>query len=457
MGVLSRCIVKLRSLASPNSVQGHLGSCEGRMVSGWAVDPADPSAEVSVSIRADGVLLGSAVANNFREDLKAAGVGLGHGKYAFGFRLPPSFRPASGFRLSAEVEGRSELKGSPLSVERLPDECITGCLDGCNDGTVYGWVMDTMNPERALSVLIEHEGRLLGQVVAHAFREDLRREGVGLGHGQYGFRLAIPPEVRAQGTYSVAARVKDGPVLAGSPMTLTENPSEPFRTTGPAVRSFLATQYLQGTGIEIGALNHPMRLPAGCSVRYADAFTSAELRKKYPAELHGYEIVEVDILTDAHLLSGVADGSLDFVIANHVLEHLENPLLALQNMMRVLRTGGVLFLALPDKRHSFDKDRPCTSFEHILEDFQSGPEGSRRSHYLEWIRLVEKASEPEVEDRLHMLLDELHYSIHFHVWSQFEVVSMLERARDVVALNYEVECFKANGDECISILRRLEG
>jgi SAM-dependent methyltransferase len=410
-----------------------------------------------VSIRADGVLLGTAVANNFREDLKAAGVGLGHGKYAFGFRLPPSFRPTSSFRLSAEVEGRNELKGSPVTVERLADECITGCLDGCDDGTVYGWAMDTMNLEREISVSIEHEGRLLGTVVAHAFREDLRREGVGLGHGQYGFVLAVPAEVRVQGTYTLTARAKDGPALAGSPMTITENSTQPFRTTGPAVRSFLATQYLQGAGIEIGALNHPMRLSEGCSVRYADAFTSAELRKKYPAELHGYDIVDVDILTDAHLLTGVQDGSQDFVIANHVLEHLENPLLALRNLLRVLRTGGVLFLALPDKRHSFDKDRPCTTFEHILADFQNGPEGSRGSHYLEWIRLVEKAPEAEVENRLHVLLDELHYSIHFHVWSQFEVLSMLERARGVVALNYEIECFKANGDECISILRRLPG
>ena len=32
---------------------------------------------------------------------------------------------------------------------------------------------------------------------------------------------------------------------------------------------------------------------------------------------------------------------------------------------------------------------------------------------------------------------------------------MLDRARGVIPFNYELECFKANGAECISIVRRL--
>lgn len=460
MSFLSRSVLKLRSLTSPNAVQGHLGACEGRIVSGWALDLADPSAEVSVSVRADGVLLGTAIANKFREDLKTAGVGLGHGKYAFGFHLPAAFRPAAGFRLSVEVEGRNELAGSPITVDHLPDDSITGHVDGCDDGIVYGWAFVSQDPEQAVSVAIEHEGQVLGIVPANAFRDDLRQACLGLGRGQHGFLMPIPPGIRALKTYTLTARVEGGPFeggpfLEGSPMTVTENPDQPFRTSGPAVRSFLAAQYFRGEGIEIGALSHPMRLPEGCSVKYVDAFTSEELRTQYPVELQGYQIVDVDIVTDAHLLSGIADGSLDFVIANHVLEHLEDPLLALRNMLRVLRSGGVLFLALPDKRHTFDKDRPCTTFEHILEDHRNGPELSRKAHHLEWIRLVEKLPESEVEGRLRVLAQEPDSGIHLHVWSQFEVLTMLDRAREVTMLNYEIDCFKANGAECISILRRL--
>jgi predicted SAM-dependent methyltransferase len=460
MSLLSRSVLKLRNLALPNTIQGHLGALEGRLVSGWAFDPANPSAEVQVSIRADGVLLGTAAANQFREDLKAAGIGLGHGKYAFGFHVPPDFRPTASFQLSAEVDGRNRLAASPLTVDRLPDDSVSGHLDGCNDGVVFGWALIQQNPQELVSVAIEHEGRLLGSVKANAFREDLRLSGVGSGRGQHGFRLPVPPEVRALKTYTLTARVEGGPYeggpsLEGSPMTVTENTDQPFQTTGSAVRSFLAGQYFQGQGLEIGALNHPMRLPAGCSVRYADAFTSEELRKQYPVELQGYDIVEVDIITDAHLLTGVDDSSQNFVIANHVLEHLEDPLLALRNMLRVLLPGGVLFLALPDKRHTFDRDRPCTTFEHILEDHRNGPESSRAAHHLEWLRVVEKVPESEIEDRLRVLTEEPDSGIHLHVWSQFEVLNMLDRARGVVAVNYELECFKANGAECISVLRRL--
>ena len=70
----------------------------------------------------------------------------------------------------------------------------------------------------------------------------------------------------------------------------------------------------------------------------------------------------------------------DFVIANQVLEHFQNPLLALQNMLRVLKPGGVLYLSLPDKRFSFDVDRPVTTVEHVLRDYRrgtrSGPDAS---------------------------------------------------------------------------------
>jgi SAM-dependent methyltransferase len=237
-------------------------------------------------------------------------------------------------------------------------------------------------------------------------------------------------------------------------MTVTENLDQPFRTTDSEVRSSLASEYLQGDGIEIGAFNHPMSLPADCSVRYVDALTTEELRKQYPVELQTWDVVDVDIVTDAHLLSGVEDGSQNFVIANHVLEHLEDPLLALRNMLRVLRIGGVLFLALPDKRYTFDKDRPCTTFEHILKDHLNGPETSREAHHLEWLRLL-NVPEPEIADRLRELRDKPDFGIHLHVWSQFEILSMLDRAREVILFKYQIECFKTNGAECISVLRRL--
>lgn len=52
---------------------------------------------------------------------------------------------------------------------------------------------------------------------------------------------------------------------------------------------------------------------------------------------------------DAHTLPGIADNSLDFIHASHVLEHLERPEEALKTWLRVLKPGGWLTILLPEK------------------------------------------------------------------------------------------------------------
>jgi SAM-dependent methyltransferase len=96
-----------------------------------------------------------------------------------------------------------------------------------------------------------------------------------------------------------------------------------------------------------------------------------ELREHYP-ELNGLPLEEVDILDDGERLGTISDGSLDFVIANHFLEHCKDPLLTLSYFARVLRPGGIVYLAVPDKRHTFDVDRPVTSLDNLFRDHTEG-------------------------------------------------------------------------------------
>jgi predicted SAM-dependent methyltransferase len=65
--------------------------------------------------------------------------------------------------------------------------------------------------------------------------------------------------------------------------------------------------------------------------------------------------VKIDYLCKADNLVGIVNLSQDFIIANHVFEHLDNPLKALIEWHRVLKGGGILFLTVPDKRRTFDK------------------------------------------------------------------------------------------------------
>jgi predicted SAM-dependent methyltransferase len=214
----------------------------------------------------------------------------------------------------------------------------------------------------------------------------------------------------------------------------------------------LARRYLHGQGLEIGALHCPLRVPSNVSVRYVDRMDVAALESHYP-ELSGQKLVEVDVIDDGERLDSQPDGSVDFVIANHFIEHAEDPLGALENHLRVLRPGGIVYLAVPDRRRTFDADRRPTPLEHIVEDHQGGPALSRTTHQEEWAQLVEKVPVQEVQARARALEEE-NYSIHFHVWTPDEFSALLEHARREEKLPFEIEEVQGNGHEFIVILRR---
>jgi predicted SAM-dependent methyltransferase len=220
----------------------------------------------------------------------------------------------------------------------------------------------------------------------------------------------------------------------------------------PLNRDAIAARFLRGEGLEIGALHNPLPVSDHARVRYVDRMTTPDLRRQYP-ELDGKPLVDVDVVDDGERLASVPDASVDFVIANHFLEHCQDPIGALGTMFRVVRPGGIVYLAIPDKRFTFDVDREVTPPEHLLEDHRSGPEGSRREHFEDWARLVDKVGEAEVGAHAAKLLDD-DYSIHFHVWTQKDALELLSVARRELGLDYDVEVAIRNGHENVFVLRK---
>lgn len=216
-------------------------------------------------------------------------------------------------------------------------------------------------------------------------------------------------------------------------------------------REFVADTFIRGHGIEIGALHMPLGVPRSAKVKYVDRLSVADLRKQYP-ELADKELVKVDILADGEKLESVQDSSQDFVIANHFIEHCQNPIGALINMFRVLKSGGVLYLAIPDKRDSFDRDRPVTTLEHLFRDYEEGPAWSKRQHFEEWTRLVNKVEDDEAAERQIAQNLSIDYSIHYHVWTQAEMLEMIVALRKLVSFEAEL-CLK-HETEFIFILRK---
>lgn len=214
-----------------------------------------------------------------------------------------------------------------------------------------------------------------------------------------------------------------------------------------AAREQIARQYLRGDGIEVGALNAPLRVP-GCTVRYMDRAPLEAVQRDY-AEVSG--ILAPDIVGDLETLTGVADRSVDFIIANHVLEHVENPLRALAAVSRVLRTSGFAFIALPDKRFTFDKRRAITPLWHIVRDFRQGPEWSRRSHYVDWAKNVERVN--NVEARADEF-ERVGQNIHFHVWDFAAMQAMFDYAGSIPDVGLTVEYAQQNRGEAVWVLRK---
>jgi SAM-dependent methyltransferase len=158
------------------------------------------------------------------------------------------------------------------------------------------------------------------------------------------------------------------------------------------VRKLIAQNYLSGQGIEIGAFASPLPVPADVRVSYLEKFTIDEIKQQFSfAGLNladfGFDenaLIKPDILDDGENLAKIGDNSQDFVIANHVLEHMENPVKAFKNMLRVTKHHGFIYIALPDMRLCFDRNRKPTPLEHIFRDYEEGPEWSLDLAYQEF-------------------------------------------------------------------------
>lgn len=216
------------------------------------------------------------------------------------------------------------------------------------------------------------------------------------------------------------------------------------------LRQRAANKYLAGKGIEIGALHTPLTTPRKADVAYLDFWDNDELRKQYPG-LQNEKLVDVAIIDNCETLETVADKSQSFLIANHVIEHTQSPIDTLAAWLRVLKPGGILFMAVPDKRWTYDRNRPITPIEHLVADTADGGEASRTAHYQEWVELCTD------RDYVKGTAEELQsqgYSIHFHVWDKPAFTGFLNYCRDTHGLKFDIVADSLCKNEMLFVLRK---
>lgn len=210
-------------------------------------------------------------------------------------------------------------------------------------------------------------------------------------------------------------------------------------------RSLLAQKYLRGQGVEIGALMQPILVPLGSSTKYIDRVPASYWRSQADSRTR---IVEPDIIDEGTELSTIQNDAYDYLIAAHVLEHVEDPISALKNWLRVVKPGGHLLIAVPDKRYCGEDRRPLTTVEHFIRDHEKGAQVSAEEHYRDFGANLKGFSGEELE----AYVAQREPMIHFHT---FTLSSLLKLLVEIQSLGFELveACFNVN--EVIVVLRRV--
>ena len=201
---------------------------------------------------------------------------------------------------------------------------------------------------------------------------------------------------------------------------------------------------LAGHGVEVGALHQPAPVPRTCRISYADVMSKAEAMVRFP-EIPPHKIVDVDYIVDIDQrgLSDFADESQDFIVFNHVIEHVANPVHAVKELFRVVRPGGMVVISAPDKNYTYDRKRPLTPFAHLLAEYQQGVADVTDDHYLDFIRAVEPrllgGSEALLQQEVNNLRNRRE---HAHVWDSVTFREFLDSCFELFGIHprclYEV-------------------
>lgn len=138
---------------------------------------------------------------------------------------------------------------------------------------------------------------------------------------------------------------------------------------------------------------------------------------RYGKEKAGYQYI-----SDGTDLSRIPCGQYDFVLSCNNLEHIANPLKAIKEWLRVLKPGGHLLILVPRKETNFDHNRPTTSFDHLVSDYEKKLSEDDLTHLDEILSLHDLALDPPAGNldtfKQRSLRNHENRALHHHVFDQ---------------------------------------
>jgi SAM-dependent methyltransferase len=76
------------------------------------------------------------------------------------------------------------------------------------------------------------------------------------------------------------------------------------------------------------------------------------------------------MINDAVNISLVQNECYDFIFSSHSLEHIANPLKAINEWLRIVKNGGYVIIIVPEKSCCFDHKRSYSKFSTLLSQYE---------------------------------------------------------------------------------------
>lgn len=188
---------------------------------GWAWDKNQPDTPINVDIYDGKVLLGTALADQFRQDL--VGIGKGNGRHGFVYTLPTLLNDGATHSILVRVSGTTldlESTAKPVVCRALTNlDGLNGLHDTADCQAITGWAWDSQRPDTPINVDVYDGATLLATVTAAELRQDMLAFS---GTGNHGFVLATPARIKDGRSHIIRVSISGTNIdLSNTPNVLT--------------------------------------------------------------------------------------------------------------------------------------------------------------------------------------------------------------------------------------------
>ena len=138
-------------------------------------------------------------------------------------------------------------------------------------------------------------------------------------------------------------------------------------------------------------------------------------------------------ILEATNLYKLSSESYDFVLSSHVIEHIANPIKALNEWKRILKIDGILVIVIPHKEGTFDHKRNITPLSHMVEDYNKNASESDLTHLKEILKLHDLTMDPLAgsaeQFNIRSNKNFENRCLHHHVFNTYSAVQLIDYMR----------------------------